>query len=319
MDLTRVVVYFYQHPTIILTMGDGTQPMSRLALRSLHQPALETTPAANAPPVPTRPRVQVIQYINAVEADSIPGPVPSTTSGGKIIVWLPSDGFQGDDVEKHGTHTAGSAVGATLNNPAKTPTTCSGTEVPGCVGGCIDADRSSWGDDLLTLLPDHSHFDVDFDRLCPMVDCDDATDQRCLNDDVGQTLADHGGMAQGAKLAFFDVFAGDASLRQLVGDGLWEPCLEAGCKIHSVSIGADRECTVHDLDVLYDDFMYNVSCRPKLHLTPYLFLSYLTWYTSARRWIDHRILETSTWFDYFEILGSCGSTTFKIIDLKCIH
>lgn len=236
-------------------------------------------------------------------------------------MWFSSDGFQGDDVEAHGTHTAGSALGATLNNPAETPTACSGTEVPGCVGGCIDADRTSWGDDLLTLLPEFSHFDVDFDRLCPMVDCDDTTDQRCLSDNVGQTLADHGGMAQGAKLAFFDVFADDFSFRQYVGNGLWEPCLEAGCKIHSVSIGADHGCMVHDLDVLYDEFMYNVSCSREIDLTPNIFLSYIYGaHLHGGRptiiFLKPRLVFT---YVYFEIFGSCGTTTFKPTDHICIH
>ncbi|CAN0380151.1 unnamed protein product, partial [Scytosiphon promiscuus] len=187
--------------------------------------------------------VQVIQYINLVKADSIPGPVSSTSSGGNRVSWISPDHFQGDDVDGHGTHCAGSALGATIRTPAETPTTCSGTEVLGCVGGCIDAEYSQIG--------------VDLDRLCPMIECDDATDPRCLSDDVGQTLADHGGMAQGAKLAFFDIFADGGALTSYVGNGLWEPCLEAGCKIHSLSIGGDFECTVNELDVMYDDFMYN--------------------------------------------------------------
>ncbi|CAN0454006.1 unnamed protein product, partial [Scytosiphon promiscuus] len=54
-----------------------------------------------------------------------------------------------------------------------------------------------------------------------------------------------------------DVFAAGRSGTHFVGNGLWEPCLEAGCKIHSLSIGADSECSVGEKDVLYDDFMYN--------------------------------------------------------------
>ncbi|CAM9855742.1 unnamed protein product [Laminaria digitata] len=195
-----------------------------------------------------------------INVGSVPGPASSTTSGGNNILWADHfyyEHFLGNEVEGHGTHTAGSALGSTRNTPADTPTTCSGTEVPGCVGGCVDVDSTSWGDDLLTLLPYHLGYDADIDRLCPMVDCDEETDERCLSDDVGQTLADHGGMAQGAKLAFFDVFAGNVSLTSFVGNGLWEPCLEAGCKIHSVSIGADTECAVAARDVVFDDFMYN--------------------------------------------------------------
>lgn len=195
-------------------------------------------------------------------------------------------------MEGHGTHTAGSALGSTLNTPAETPTTCGGSEVPGCVGGCIDVDDSSWGDDLLTLPAGYSPFGVDIDRLCPMVDCDEETDQRCLTDNVGQTLADHGGMAQGAKLAFFDVFAGNFSFRSHAGNGLWEPCLVAGCKIHSVSIGASVECEVQKLDILYDDFMYNVSCiddtEPTMAIHSDRFL-----HLSALRWTNYHILEAA--------------------------
>ncbi|CAN0545123.1 unnamed protein product, partial [Ectocarpus sp. 12 AP-2014] len=67
----------------------------------------------------------------------------------------------------HGTHTAGSAAGATLNDPAET-ITCSGDETLGCVGGCIDESETT--DDLVSsaiqmALPD-------LDRLCPMYGCD---------------------------------------------------------------------------------------------------------------------------------------------------
>lgn len=205
--------------------------------------------------------MQIIQYINLVKPDSLPGDHGSafSTTGGFTIPWLPGDDFEADEVAGHGTHTAGSAAGATLNTPAETATACSGTEVLGCVGGCIDGDRSSFGDDALTTLPSYAHFDVDIDRLCPMADCDEETDPRCLSDDVAQTLTDHGGMAQGAKLAIFDVFHGERGLTQFAGNALWLPCLEAGCKIHSASLGSDDVCVVESLDVLYDEFMYEVS------------------------------------------------------------
>ena len=191
-----------------------------------------------------------------------------TTSGGDQHPWLPGDEFEADRVGGHGTHVAGSAAGATFSTPAETTTTCSGSEIPGCVGGCIDPDRTSWGDDLLTSQPDDSLFEADLDRLCPMVDCDDDNDKRCLSDDVGQTLTDNGGMAQGAKLAIFDVFSRDASLYGYPGNGLWVPCLEAGCKIHSMSAGADNFCVVGALDVEYDEFMYQVRTLRHIDLAP---------------------------------------------------
>ena len=47
---------------------------------------------------------------------------------------------------------------------------------------------------------------VDLDRLCPSFDCGGYDEEVCLSHDVEQTLADHGGMTQGAKLAIFDMF-----------------------------------------------------------------------------------------------------------------
>ncbi|CAN0423346.1 unnamed protein product, partial [Ectocarpus sp. 12 AP-2014] len=84
----------------------------------------------------------------------------------------------------HGTHTAGSAAGATLNNPAE----------------------------LVTCPP--------------------------------------------GKLAIFDVFYGNYGLVEHIGNGLWEPCVEAGCKLHSNSWGADEGCETTPMDLLYDAFMY---------------------------------------------------------------
>ncbi|CAN0488571.1 unnamed protein product, partial [Scytosiphon promiscuus] len=87
-------------------------------------------------------------------------------------------------------------------------------------------------------------------------ECDVEAEGWCLSDDVGETLTEHGGMARGAKLAIFDTFVGDLGLVDYPGNGLWEPCLQAGCKVHSNSWGGDYLCSVDTLDVLYDDFMY---------------------------------------------------------------
>eukprot|EP00904_Undaria_pinnatifida_P010989 jgi/Undpi1/701/HiC_scaffold_10.g04165.m1 len=195
-------------------------------------------------------RRKIIQYIDLYKSVVLPGS-HGTSSGTSGV-----NHFAEDDVDGHGTHVAGSAAGAMLTTPAETSTACSGTEVPGCVGGCVDLDRTSWGDDLLTLLPDDSRLDADLDSLCPMLGCDDTTDQRCLSDDVGQTLADHGGMAQGAKLAIFDVGGGEDFFFSHVGSDLWQPCLEAGCMIHSMSGGGDDVCAVNALDIEFDTFMH---------------------------------------------------------------
>ena len=220
----------------------------------------EVTPSTDVASCPIFKPMQVIQYIDMIKTDLIAGLGTITTSEGGWFYDISTGGFQGDDVEGHGTHTAGSALGATLNVPAET-TTCSGTKDPGCVGGCIDADRTSWGDDLLALPIENATFSADIDRICPMHGCDDETVQWCLSDDVEQTLTEHGGMAQGAKLAFFDVFANDEiDLMDYVGNGLWEPCLEAGCKLHSNSWGGPGVCLLTAQDILYDDFMYKVGC-----------------------------------------------------------
>ena len=108
--------------------------------------------------------------------------------------------------------------------------------------------------------------DTDLDKLCPAFDCAGAEEARCLGDDVGETLAAHGGMAQGAKLAIFDIFFGDYSFGDLAGNGLWEACKDAGCRIHSNSYGVDSRCKLGPVDLLYDAFMYEVrNVRALLH------------------------------------------------------
>lgn len=118
----------------------------------------------------------------------------------------------------------------------------------GCVGACISADETDSDDEA-----------IDVDRLCPMFNCDGEDEQRCLSDDVSETLTEHGGVAQGAKLAIFDMFYGDYSYGDLAGNGLWEACLDAGCKVHSNSYGVDSRCELSALDLMYDDFMYQVT------------------------------------------------------------
>ena len=178
------------------------------------------------------------------------------TEEGNQYLWSEISDFEQDEAAGHGTHTAGSSAGATLNNPAET-VTCSNSDVLGCVGGCISSNPSSYLDDIGSSYS-QIYFQADLDRLCPSSDCDGYEEEVCLGDDIDATLTDHGGMAQGAKLAIFDVFLGDIGLASLAGNGLWVACLEAGCKVHSNSYGSDDLCGMSETAVSYDDFMYNV-------------------------------------------------------------
>ena len=209
-------------------------------------------------PVVSTDTWQVVQYINIVKPDSATSSSSSlpSTSEGRNIYWIPGDSFGQDDPAGHGTHTAGSAAGATLTRPADT-ITCSGTDLLSCVGGCIDDDLRYSTDDLLTYFESYGLPDID--RICPTFGCDDAITNVCLGDNVSETLTDHGGMAQGAKLAIFDIFLGDSGLGYFAGNGLWEACMDAGCKLHSNSYGSDDLCTLSSMETEYDDFMFKVS------------------------------------------------------------
>ena len=180
-----------------------------------------------------------------------------TTFGGGQAPWLPADDFEYDDRAGHGTHTAGSAAGATLNNPAEL-VNCTAGETVSCVGGCIFGDADE--DDLVST-EFAQYFDID--RICPAFGCDPESDDVCLGDDVSETLTNNGGMARGAKLAIFDAFYQTFGLMDIVGNGLWEPCAEAGCKVHSNSWGGDYECQLGPNDIQYDGYMYEVSRPPR--------------------------------------------------------
>lgn len=196
--------------------------------------------------------IQVIQYISLVKSDAEAGSDGSayTSDGGEKFPFVPSGEFETDDSYGHGTHVAGTAAGATLNSPAEL-VVCDDNDVVGCVGGCVSGSYTP---------PTDAYEDVNLDRLCPMFDCAGLSERQCLSDDVAETLADHGGMAQGAKLAIMDIFFGKYSYGDFAGNGLWESCLGAGCKVHSNSYGMDSRCELSSMELMYDDFMYQVSC-----------------------------------------------------------
>lgn len=216
-------------------------------------------PPPNPPPLLTHPLhpPQIVQYINLVKPDSGSGSyeygTEFMTADGGVFPWLSADEFEGDDAAGHGTHTAGSAAGATVDVPAET-VTCSGTDVMGCVGGCVPESSSSFDDLVSSYAQFFLHTDID--RICPSLGCDDAA--WCLSDDVPETLTSNGGMAQGAKLAIFDIFHMEGGYAFSAGTGLWEASEGTGAMVHSSSWGGDTLCQVTPFDTLYDDYMYNV-------------------------------------------------------------
>lgn len=213
----------------------------------------------------SRLREQVIQYINLIKADGVDEGSTTSANGAKFP-FVSGAEFNQDDALGHGTHTAGSAAGATLNNPAVI-IECTGSEMMGCGGSCFSDEV-----DVSYTLSDFDDADDDdfmvmdepdsIEKLCPRFGCLGGNEDQCLSDDVAETLTENGGMAQGAKLAVFDMFFGDYSYGDLAGNGLWEACMDAGCKLHSNSYGVDSRCELSSLDLMYDDFMYKVSLSP---------------------------------------------------------
>lgn len=202
-----------------------------------------------------------MQYISLVASDdtaqgSAYGEYSETNSGARLP-WIDGDQYNSENPAGHGTHAAGSAAGATLSFPANT-TTCASDRVLSCVGGCI-VENSLSGDDLVSASLQNS-LQADIDRLCPKYGCDGWGDEVCLSDDAATTLAEHGGMAPGAKISVFDVLTETITIgTYLAGSGLWDPAMEIGGKLHSNSWGGDLDCQVDFLDVLFDRWMFNVS------------------------------------------------------------
>lgn len=172
-------------------------------------------------------------------------------------------GFGVDLEDGHGTHTAGSAAGATLNTPATT-VTCDTDETLGCIGTCLSAI------DELFVQPDGS---IMWDTLCPQFDCDAAAGDTCLGQDVSATLTESGGVAQGAKISVFDASVDGLEVwASLALNGLWESTNGTDSFVHSNSWGSDNDCNVDSQTVTYDEYMYEVR-REVFVLARHLFLA----------------------------------------------
>lgn len=201
---------------------------------------------------------QIVQYIDLVDHDTSPESdslsYSYTSENGVLFPFIPTVDFShGED--GHGMHTAGTAAGATPDNPA-TLVECDDDdtdELMGCAGKCLSSDtsESSGEEDEYGIPP--------LDRLCHMFDCEGAIEEsQCLGDDVADTVAEHGGMAQGAKIAVIDIFWGTTSYGDLAGAGLFQASMPTGAKVHSNSWGIDKRCLNEALNVVYDAFMFEV-------------------------------------------------------------
>lgn len=198
---------------------------------------------------------QIVQYIGLVRGsvggDDEPYGDYYTTSRGSKIPWYDVDGFTTEQEGGHGSHTAGTAAGATLTSPVQIGS-CSDEDELGCVGGCLDPS-------YIEELTSNSY--VDIDTLCPKFGCDgsDATSGVCLSDDTVDTLTAHGGVAPGAKISVFDVsLDGTFIWAELAGNGLWRAVNSTGSAIHSNSWGGNSGCSVDPTSALYDEYMFAV-------------------------------------------------------------
>lgn len=198
---------------------------------------------------------QIVQYISLIRQDVAGDAQPYgdyyTTNNGQQFPWYSAEGFATETPGGHGSHTAGTAAGATLTSPVEIGT-CSGDDELGCVGSCLN---TSYVETLTSNLV------INVDTLCPKFDCDgrgDALDS-CLSDDTVETLTAHGGVASGAQLSIFDVSADGISVwAELALNGLWDAANDTGCVVHSNSWGADGDCTVDTSSVAFDRYMYEV-------------------------------------------------------------
>ena len=184
------------------------------------------------------------------------GPTSATTQPGRVATQFYTDsdysGGYGLDLEDgHGTHTAGTAAGAVLSSPATT-VNCTTNEALGCIGTCLNA-----AEEILFLYDNVPTWDT----LCPQFDCDNFGDP-CLGENVSATLTENGGVAQGAKISVFDASTDGVHVwAPPVLNGLWESTNGTDSFLHSNSWGIDNDCNVDSLTVVYDEYMYEVSCE----------------------------------------------------------
>lgn len=166
-----------------------------------------------------------------------------------------SGGFDQDTYNGHGSWAAGIAAGATdMGSPFLTQT-CSRDEVPMCVGGCMSTAEA-------TEYLANGIFDGE--TFCPTYDCDGygAASDYCFQSDALETLAQNSGIARGARLAIFDYsYTGDDSYVYLAGNFVWYSAFGTDAKIHSNAWGYVYTCEVTEFEILYDTFMYEVSCN----------------------------------------------------------
>lgn len=170
------------------------------------------------------------------------------TPDGAVYSWYDEPGFGFDLEAGHGTHTAGSAAGATVTTPAETATCDTGREL-GCLGECMTtAEANAAVEDVL----------LQWKVLCPQFDCDESGGT-CLSEDVAETLESNGGVARGAKLSIFDASTNGAAMWAFVaGNGLWNATVGTGCVLHSNSWGSDADCAIDSATVAFDQYMYEV-------------------------------------------------------------
>lgn len=201
--------------------------------------------------IPT-PSAQVVQYIRLVRPDN-PATQDSTFEyNGKTYEWYSASGFGEDTVNGHGTHTAGSAAGSLVEEPAEVMECDPSSEQLSCIGRCLDSSN-------ITELSDN--FQPDLDLFCDAYDCDGGLwGSSCLDEDIPTLLAESAGMARGAKVTVFDTsFDGKSIWASEARNGIWESTDGTGTMIHSNSWGGDSSCYVTDECLDYDLYMYEVS------------------------------------------------------------
>lgn len=169
---------------------------------------------------------------------------------------LHPQGFVTETPGGHGSHTAGTAAGVMIDNPAELDGCSDGFEL-GCVGGCFASS------DLDALTSDS---EISLDALCPEHNCDGLESYGICLDDYGdgddavvEVLTAHAGVAAGAKISVFDVSVDGVLIwAELAMNGLWDAVEATGCVVHSNSWGGEPTCETDTMSTTFDDYMYKV-------------------------------------------------------------